>query len=397
MTVKYTLKLGDCLPLMKKLEPSSVDLAYLDPPFFTNKVHRLGTRDRSKIFDFDDLWRSHKDYADFILERIVEVRRLLKDTGSIFLHCDKNANYIIRGLLDEVFGEENFQSEVIWAYRRWSNSVKGLMPSHQTIFFYSKTSAFLFNPIYIEYSETTNVDQILQQRCRDEHGKAIYARTPEGEVLTSAPKKGVPLGDVWDIPFLNPKAKERTGYPTQKPIILMERIISMVTNPGDIVMDPFCGSGTALVAAQFMGRNSIGFDISEEAIRLTKERLSNPVKTESALLLKGRSAYLNADTTALSLLTGLELIPVHRNLGIDAILKKHFKGKPVPVRVQRQSETLVEAAEKLYHAAKKRGAEKAFLVRTRIENSLFNENSIPQLIFVMDAPSIKISEALDGG
>jgi len=396
MNTKHTLKLGDCLPLMRELESSSVDLVYLDPPFFTNKVHRLSTRDRSKTFSFDDLWCSHKDYADFILERIIESHRLLRDTGSIFLHCDRNASHILRALLDEVFGEENFQAEIIWAYRRWSNSAKGLMPSHQTIFFYSKTDAFVFNPIYVEYSETTNIDQILQQRCRDEHGKAVYARTAEGEIITCAPKKGVPLGDVWDIPFLNPKAKERTGYPTQKPLILLERIISLATNPDDIVLDPFCGSGTTLVAAQLLGRHSIGFDISEEAIGLTNERLSNPIKTESELLRKGRAAYLNADAEALSLLIGLELLPVHRNSGVDAILKEQFDGKPVPIRVQRYSESLAEAAYKLYHAAEKKGAKKAFLVRTQIDTDLFSKSAIPALISVVDAPSLRISEVLSG-
>jgi site-specific DNA-methyltransferase (adenine-specific) len=394
MTETYILKHGDCLPLMRELQSDSVDLVYLDPPFFTNKVHRLSTRDRSKTFSFDDLWRSHKDYSDFLLERIVESRRLIRDTGSIFLHCDRNASHILRALLDEVFGEENFQSEIIWSYKRWSNSAKGLMPSHQTIFFYTKTDSFKFNPIFVEYSETTNVDQILQQRCRDEHGKAIYARTPDGEVITSAPKKGVPLGDVWDIPFLNPKAKERAGYPTQKPLILLERIISLVTNPGDVVLDPFCGSGTTLVAAQILERQSIGFDVSNEAIHLTSDRLSNPIRTESELLRKGRSAYRNADEEALSLLVGLNLVPVQRNSGIDAILVEQLDGKPVPIRVQRYSESLVDAAHKLHQAAQKKGAKKAFLVRTRIDNDMFAEGAIPNLITVIDAPSLRISESL---
>lgn len=379
---------------MRKLESSSVDLVYLDPPFFTNKVHRLSTRDRTKTFSFDDLWRSHKDYSDFILERIIESRRLIRDTGSIFLHCDRNASHFLKLLLDDVFGERNFQSEIIWTYKRWSNSAKGLMPSHQTILFYSKTDAFTFNPIYVEYSETTNVDQILQQRSRDAHGKSVYARNSKGDVIACAPKKGVPLGDVWEIPFLNPKAKERTGYPTQKPVILLQRIISLVTNSGDVVLDPFCGSGTTLLAAQLLGRHSIGFDVSDEAIRLTRERLLTQVKTESELLRKGRAAYQNADTEALSLLAGLELIPVHRNSGIDAILKEQFNGTPVPIRVQRSFESLSETGNKLYHAAKKKCARKAFLVRTRADASLFDEHTIPSLITVVDSPSLIIAKGL---
>jgi site-specific DNA-methyltransferase (adenine-specific) len=394
MPVNHLLKLGDCLTLMQELASLSIDLVYLDPPFFTNKVHRLSTRDRSNTFSFDDLWSSHKDYSDFMFARIVESHRLLRDTGSIFLHCDRNASHLLRALLDEVFGEDNFQSEIIWSYKRWSNSAKGLLPAHQTIFFYSKTNAFRFNPIFVEYSETTNVDQILQQRCRDAHGKAIYARTSEGEVVTCMPKKGVPLGDVWDIPFLNPKAKERTGYPTQKPLILLERIITLVTNPGDVVLDPFCGSGTTLVAANLLERQAIGFDISAKAIRLTGERLSNPIRTESELLRKGRAAYRNADVDALSILNGLDLIPVQRNAGIDALLVEQFDGKPIPVRVQRYTESLSEAAHKLYQAAQKKGAKKAFLVRTQLDEELFIDNQLPKLITVIDAPSLTVSKSL---
>ncbi len=171
-------------------------------------------------------------------------------------------------LLDEVFGSENFRSEIIWHYRRWSNSQRGLLPAHQTILYYSKTDTYTFNEKLTEYSLATNVDQILQRRSRDDSNKSVYDRDENGNVVSNGPKRGVPLSDVWDIPFLNPKAKERTGYPTQKPLLLLERIISLATNEGDCVLDPFCGSGTTLVAAQSLNRTAMGVDVLRRRCRV---------------------------------------------------------------------------------------------------------------------------------
>lgn len=266
------LLLGDCLTEMGSIDNSSIDLIYLDPPFFTERKHTLKTRDRTKEFSFDDIWGSNLSYGEFLYERIKLMKELLKESGSIFVHCDKSGEHIIRAILDNVFGPENFQSEIIWSYKRWSNSKKGLMPSHQNIYFYSRSKKFKFNTIYTTYSETTNIDQILQNRTRDEHNKSIYDIDENGKFKHGKEKKGVPLGDVWEIPYLNPKAKERVGYPTQKPILLLDRIIELVTNEDDIILDPFCGSGTTCVAAQLLNRNYIGIDKSEEAIELTKHK-----------------------------------------------------------------------------------------------------------------------------
>ena len=386
---------GDSLITMKQIKNSSVDLVYLDPPFFTNRHHSAVTRDRSKKFSFSDVWDNLSEYAEFMEVRLREIHRLLKDTGSIFVHCDKSANFLFRLLLDNIFGANQFRSEIIWTYRRWSNSAKGLMPSHQTIFYYSKSEHFKFNHIYGAYSETTNIDQILQLRTRDEHGVSTYATNHNGEIIYSDQKKGVPLSDVWEIPFLNPKAKERTGYPTQKPILLLERIVEITTDPGDLVLDPFCGSGTTLVAAKILGRNSIGLDSSEEAINLSRQRLENPEKTESALLKKGRASYDKSDRDALSLLQGIDLIPVHRNAGIDAFLKVTDESQLVPVRVQRPMETLSDALHKLNQAAKSKKASKAILVRTHDDAiSLFGDK-IPDSIIVVDAPAFKIKQEVD--
>jgi site-specific DNA-methyltransferase (adenine-specific) len=175
---------GDCLEIIKTIKDETIDLVYSDPPFFTQKVQKLSARTRDKEFSFSDVWKSVDDYGDFLLARLREFKRVLCSTGSLFFHCDHNASHIARLMLDEVFGREMFRSEIIWHYRRWSNSQKNLLPSHQTIFFYSKTDTYKFNRLYEDYSPSTNVDQILQLRKRDDFGKAVYAIDENGNALS---------------------------------------------------------------------------------------------------------------------------------------------------------------------------------------------------------------------
>jgi len=385
---------GDCLDILPTFEDNSIDLIYLDPPFFTNKIQKLKTKDGKKEFSYSDIWQSHDEYSKFLFDRLVELKRVLKEDGSIFVHCDKNATHIIKFLLDSIFGEKNFQSEIIWYYKRWSNSKKGLLPSHQTIYFYSKTKNFKFNKIYTEYSETTNIDQILQKRAKDKNGKTVYAKDKNGNIINSDEKKGVPLSDVWEIPYLNPKAKERVGYPTQKPILLLERIIEIASNQGDTVLDPFCGSGTTLVAGKLNNRKVIGIDISKDAIEITKQRLSNPVKSESNLLTKGRDAYKTVNSMVEKLLHGIDYIPVQRNSGIDAILKSTYNNRPILVKIQRDDETLQEAIQRLSNATKVKQSQKAFLIRTNDINSLFEYDCNNSIINIIDAPIYELNKFL---
>ncbi|MCX6344174.1 MAG: site-specific DNA-methyltransferase [Armatimonadetes bacterium] len=394
MQAEMELHVGDCLNVMKGIPTGTVDLVYLDPPFFTQRVHVLGNRTRDLEFSFNDLWRSHSDYADFIHTRLKDIHRILHKTGSIFFHCDRNATHIVRFLLEDVFGEDMFQSEIIWHYLRWSNSKRGLLPSHQTIYWFSKTRQFKHNPQFTEYSPSTNVDQILQKRCRDQHNKAIYATDLNGDVILSAEKKGVPLSDVWDIPFLNPKARERVGYPTQKPILLLDRIIQLATEPGDLVLDPFCGSGTTLVSAYLNKRCAIGIDISNDAIALSRQRLDAPIRTDSALLNKGRGSYIQVDQKAVAILHGLDIIPVHRNSGIDAFLKETFDGTPIPIRVQRQNESLLDAGRALYDASCDKGARIMMLVTVGEGLGLDVAYLLPAQVIVVNSTANAVKSAL---
>jgi site-specific DNA-methyltransferase (adenine-specific) len=385
---------SDCLEVVRGLASGAVDLVYVDPPFFTQKTHSLVTRDRTTTFQFSDEWKSLAAYIEFLGARLREFRRVLKTSGSLFFHCDTNASHHIRCLLDDVFGEAMFRSEIIWHYRRWSNSQRNPLPSHQTIFFYTKTDEYQYCQLFDEYSPSTNIDQILQRRQRDRHGKAVYARDADGRVIRDGHKKGVPIADVWDIPLLNPKAKERVGYPTQKPILLLERIISLATSPGDFVLDPFSGSGTTLVAAELLGRNSLGIDIAAEAVQLATRRLEQPFKTSSELLRKGRETYIQSDEESLSYLSGLPVVPVQRNRGIDAILQTSPGENPVLIRVQRRGESLVDAANLLYSAGQSKQPATLVLVLTdsRQPSGLFNLP--PPEVLLVNSTANELNERL---
>ena len=368
---------GNCTEVLKKVDSNIVDLVYFDPPFFTQKKHKLTNKDNSRTYEFDDKYSSLDEYLRIIENVLIETHRVLKDTGSVFLHCDKTASHYLRILLDKVFGSINFQSEIIWSYKRWSNSKKGLLNSHQVIFFYSKSKDFKFNNIFTEYSATTNIDQILQDRQKDENGKSIYKKDASGNIIIGKEKKGVPLSDVWEIPYLNPKAKERTGYPTQKPVLLLNQILSIVTDENDLVIDPFCGSGTTCVSAKHLKRNFIGIDISSDAVELANKRLEEMIITESFLLRNGIEEYQAKSESELSLLKTINAIPVQCNSGIDGFLKDYFNGFPVPVKIQGEYESLEDAILKLEKASTRKNYQRKIVIQTKLEDSdrLFPLNS----------------------
>ncbi|MCX6067176.1 MAG: DNA methyltransferase, partial [Chloroflexi bacterium] len=246
---------------------------------------------------------------------------------------------------------------------------------------------------YTNYSPTTNVDQILQSRVRNDLGKIVYSRNDEGDVILGEEKKGVPLSDVWNIPFLNPKASERSGYPTQKPILLLEKIIEISTEKGDCVLDPMCGSGTTLVSAKLADRKYIGIDISSDATEMTKARLLEPIKTESRLLDVGEESYLDKSDYERTILKSIDAIPVERNSGIDGFI--YLDAQHIPVKIQKHDESLEVAKRKLINASKNKNSKLMILVRTQkeVENSLFawaDEN-----VLVIDSHDFQIKELLN--
>lgn len=386
---------GDALKVLKEIAEKSVDLVYLDPPFFTQNKQSLVSNNDIE-YSFNDKWSSIDSYLCFMQERLIECKKILKDTGSIFLHCDRNASHYLKVLMDSIFGMDNFQSEIVWSYKRWSNSKKGLLNNHQIILFYSKTKDFKFKKIYTDYSETTNIDQILQERVRNEKGKSVYKLDENGETIIGCSKKGVPLSDVWEIPFLNPKAKERVGYPTQKPIILLEQIIRLVTDEEDLIVDPFIGSGTTAVAAKLLNRKYIGIDIMQDAVNLAEERLNSLIKTESQLLNKGKAAYRNLTDKQNRILQCLDAVPVQRNNGIDGFLKDYIDGKPVSVKIQKDCETLNEAVNSQIKASKMKKCSFMILIRTHVDYfDVFDFDIVPDNMCIIDSYEVKKDIIMD--
>ena len=200
-------------------------------------------------------------YLVMMAPRLVEMRRVLKDTGSIYLHCDPTASHYLKMLMDSVFGVDNFRNEIDWCYTSGGVSKRWFARKHDVILFYSKSGAYKFNPQYRPYSEKT-----LQRGLTAVKGKYF------DQGLRS---DGALMQDWWaDIqPLLSPTSKERLGYPTQKPIALLERIIAASSDEGDVILDPFCGCGTAVDAAQQMKRRWIGIDIAYIAVDLIRNRL----------------------------------------------------------------------------------------------------------------------------
>lgn len=385
----------DSFNVMRQIDDNQIDVIYLDPPFYTQNIQKLASRENEEEYSFSDKWSCMEEYLEYMKIRLQECQRVLKKTGSLFVHCDRNASHYLKVLLDQIFGFSNFQSEIVWSYKRWSNSKKGLLNNHQIILFYSKSDSFKFNRIYTDYSETTNIDQILQQRTKNEKGKSVYKCDQNGEVIYGKSKKGVPLSDVWEIPYLNPKAKERVGYPTQKPILLLEQIIKLVTDKNDIVLDPFMGSGTTMVAAKMLGRRYIGIDISKKAVELAEDRLKSMIKTESYLLKKGKSAYINLSENHMTILKSIKATPVQRNSGIDGFLTQYVDDRPISVKIQKENETLEEAISKLCRSSKTKKCIYMILIRTHMDIiDTFDYSDCPDNLFIIDTYDLLIKDIL---
>lgn len=324
------LILGDNLEVLRKIDKESVDLIYLDPPFFSNRNYEVIWGDEGEIRSFKDRWAGGIDhYIAWLKERVIELNRVLKQTGSIFLHCDWHASHYIKTeILDKLFGFSNFKGEIIWQRVNAHNDAKKkLAVLTDSIFFYSKSDNCVYNPIYSQHDDISSKHYGLN----DNDGKGFYQLTDitspnprpnmmyewlgfpsplkgwryqkdtmqklhnEGKIhypkdkngnfdFTKRPRliryldeqKGLLLGNIWtDILNVQAHAKEKIGYPTQKPEQLLERIIQMSTNENDTVLDPFVGGGTTIAVADRLNRKWIGIDQSVQAVKVTEMRLQN--------------------------------------------------------------------------------------------------------------------------
>jgi DNA modification methylase len=277
-----TLVEGDNLAALRALAAryaGEVTLAYLDPPFFTGKEHVRITRKREgrgKILRtatpaFDDRWDSLPAYLQAMHDRISATRDLLADHGSLVLHLDPKTSHYAKLICDEVFGARCFASEIIWRYRRWPSKTKNFQRVHDVLLRFVKD--FRVEPRFHQMYEPLAASTLATwgvQRQRAVVGTS-GVRTHSSRTADESP--GAPLGDVWEIGIIGPVSRERTGYPTQKPEALLERLIQACTAPGDLVLDPYAGSGTALVVAARLGRRVLGIDQSPEALDVIRQRL----------------------------------------------------------------------------------------------------------------------------
>jgi len=301
---RNTLYTNDNLYVLSGLNSDLVDLIYLDPPFNSKRMYSAPVGSRSAGASFKDMWtwkdvdehyldtladqfpalatyiasvgaihsKSMMAYLTYMAQRIVEMHRILKCTGSIYLHCDPTAGHYLKLLLDSIFGKQGFRNEIVWHYTGNSVPKYCLPKKHDTIYWYCKGKQPSFFPsrILLPYSKLTE----KRYNYTDKEGrryKISALRNGKQEIIYM--KDGKYPDDVWDIPVI--RGAERTGYPTQKPLALLKRIILASSSEGDIVMDPFCGCATTCVAAQQLDRKWIGIDIEKQAVGVLVERLSD--------------------------------------------------------------------------------------------------------------------------
>ncbi|MFH1171810.1 MAG: DNA methyltransferase [bacterium] len=269
---------GDNLEMLKEVPDESVDLIYIDPPFNSNRNYEVFWGDSGEKRAFDDRFGDADAYIRYMRPRVVEMYRVLKKTGSFYYHCDWHASHYVKVMLDQIFNFNNLINEIIWCYETGGRSNNFYPRKHDTIFWYAKDSKnYVFNDSDVRLVRDTST--MHEPILTDEHGKKYQRNIKLGKEYRYYIDKGVLPNDWWsDIQALNPAAKERLGYPTQKPVALLERIVKSSSKKDDVVLDAFCGCGTALVAAQKLGRKWIGIDISPTACRVMAQRLWDTFK-----------------------------------------------------------------------------------------------------------------------
>jgi DNA modification methylase len=322
---------GDNLDILYRyVADESVDLIYLDPPFKSSQDYNVifaeqnGTRSAAQVKAFEDTWmwddvasRSYQEvveyggrvseamqafrkflgtndmlaYLSMMAPRLAQLRRVLKPTGSVYLHCDPTASHYLKILMDSVFGPTSFCNEIIWHYRKWPTGKRVFQRNHDVILFYARSGdrRRVFNQLFMERTPST-LRRFGKARIvsgRDSEGRRVPSRTEDEE------SEGVRQDDVWEIGRVPPI---RQLFPTQKPEPLLERVILASSREGDLVLDPFCGCGTTIVVAQRLNRRWVGIDITHLAISLIRHRLAG---TDAAYGVVGEPVSV-ADAEALA-------------------------------------------------------------------------------------------------
>ena len=264
---------GDNLHVMRQLPSESIDLIYIDPPFFSGRQYNVIFGDQNELRSFSDIWEGGMPgYLIWLNARLYEMKRLLKKTGSIYVHCDHHASHYIKVEMDKIFGYGSLRNEIIWCYRQGGRSNVEFPKKHDILLWYSKGSNWIFNAdgIRVPY-EGTGGFQTSGKGVTNKATGTTYLPNPLGKVPE----------DWWDIPALPPMSSERIGYPTQKPQALLERIIKVASKEGGVVADFFTGGGTTVAVAQRLGRRWIACDQSRVAVAITADRLTRQVEEKT--------------------------------------------------------------------------------------------------------------------
>ncbi|MCC7491470.1 MAG: site-specific DNA-methyltransferase [Fimbriimonadaceae bacterium] len=279
--VEAELLLGDNLTISASLLAScrgQVDLIYVDPPFaIGSHLAAQATLDDGsavRLPGYDDRWpQGPGQYVAMLAERLALWRELLTPSGSLVVHVDRRAQHWVRLLLDELLGAERFVNEIIWTYSTSGRSQRAWPHKHDNLYWYclADPPRFFAEQARVPYSQAYLESHFTHT---DAAGRRCRQRLDCGKWRTYYPDQGMLPNSVWDIPYVNSQAAERTGYPTQKPLPLLRRLVDALTQPGDLVLDPCCGSGTTLLAAAAGGRHSLGIDASPLAIAIAEQRLA---------------------------------------------------------------------------------------------------------------------------
>lgn len=317
---------GDNLHVMRQLPSKSIDLIYIDPPFFSGRNYNVIFGDKNESRSFSDIWEGGMPgYLIWLNARLYEMKRLLKDTGSIYVHLDWHASHYVKVEMDKLFGSDNFINEIIWRRANNKRATTKISVIHDSLLLYSKTDKYLYNELFHEYRQEyldekyTYEENGRPYRLQSMYGKGSGPALQFGNKLLKPPnglhwrwtqdrinqaigdglivfgkngegmpqfkdfldtKKGIPLQTIWnDLPDVNSQAKERIGYPTQKPEGLLQRIIKASSDEDGVVADFFCGGGTTPTVAQKLNRRWIACDQSRIAVAITADRITNTVES----------------------------------------------------------------------------------------------------------------------
>jgi len=419
MKLENTIYCGDNLYWILRLPDEFVDLCYIDPPFFSNRNYEVIFKDGEEIRSFEDRWKGGlENYIEWMKVRVEQIHRLLKPTGSFYLHCDWHASHYLKVMCDEIFGISNFRNEIIWrrttSHGDWKQGAKHYGRVHDTILFYSKSDDFIWNTQFIPFSDEQKRKQynkhepdgrlyrLVTPTGKKPGGNTEYewkgVKPPSGRYWAYTPEKmaemdnkgllyysrsgqpyikyyfedrpGVAIQSTWmDIPPMSPTSKERLGYPTQKPEALLGRIIRASSNQGDLVFDCFCACGTTLSVAQQLGRRWLGIDVSPSGCKLVQHRLNKlgiipeivglPRTDEELKNLSG----VEFQNWILGAMGGRVADKISKDMGIDGYTFYGLWGeKEYPVQVKKAEKAGRPVVDAFETAMRRKGHNKGYIV-----------------------------------